>query len=177
MLRGMADSPSYFGKKLVEARKAVGLSGNKLAQLARVDQATLSKIERGERGATDDFIRKIAPHLELEVDLLNTWRAIDFLGGQENFDRMTLRVMMARSAANQAGFELEQGSIIDRILSRLSLAEAFIHQGLSELEVNSAAWKHVNDARKAVEEAIDVTALNLPFFVTSKPTGVPPEGV
>lgn len=52
-----------FGAYLVELRRARDLSANRVALSSGVDQGTLSKVERGERRATDEMLAKLAPVL------------------------------------------------------------------------------------------------------------------
>lgn len=49
-----------FGKRIKEARKAKGLSQEKLANLAEVDRTYLPEVERGERNISLIVAEKIA---------------------------------------------------------------------------------------------------------------------
>lgn len=49
-----------FGKRIKEARKAKGLSQEKLANLAEVDRTYLPEVERGERNISLVVAEKIA---------------------------------------------------------------------------------------------------------------------
>lgn len=56
-----------WGQRIRERRQAIGLSQTALAELARTDQGTISKVERGEYRVTDDFKWRIAGALRTTV--------------------------------------------------------------------------------------------------------------
>ena len=64
---------STFGERLIEARKAVGLSGNRLSELSGVDQAFLWKVEKGHRPPSIDLLKRIAPHVKVAYEVLQAW--------------------------------------------------------------------------------------------------------
>lgn len=72
--------PTSFGEKLRTRRDALRLSGNRLAILSGVDQAYLSKIERGIRQPTGEVIAKIAPVLGVPLAEVQAWADADRLG-------------------------------------------------------------------------------------------------
>lgn len=67
---------SYNGyMKLATIRKARGLSQSELAELAHVEQPTISRIERGYDGVTLRILRQLAVALDISVhDLLSDER-------------------------------------------------------------------------------------------------------
>lgn len=73
-----------FGPWLAQARQAKGFkSTNSLAEAADVNQSTLSKIERGKLGASDEVLAKLAPVLGLPIEDLKREALRDRLDDQE----------------------------------------------------------------------------------------------
>ena len=66
-----------LGQYIRELREAKGLSGLALAELAEVDQPLLNRVENGKRPASDDFLRKLAPHLGVTYADLHVKRLMD----------------------------------------------------------------------------------------------------
>lgn len=79
----MLVSMGVFGERLGAAREAVGLSQNKLAALAGVEQAIVNKVERGHLAPSSNVISKLAPVLGLPVAVLRAWALEDQLGEEE----------------------------------------------------------------------------------------------
>ena len=69
-----------FGRKLVELREARGLSCNRLALQAGVNQPLLTQIELGKRRPTEDLVAKVACALDTPVDVLQAWADLDRMG-------------------------------------------------------------------------------------------------
>lgn len=59
-----------MAKRLKSARKAKGLSQNELAKLAGTDQGHISRIERGEKGASMDVLTAIVRALDISIAYL-----------------------------------------------------------------------------------------------------------
>ncbi len=55
-----------FGEKLRNLREFNNMPLRKLAALLDIDQSTLSKIERNERNANSDFIKKLSTIFEID---------------------------------------------------------------------------------------------------------------
>lgn len=53
------------GKKIIELRKNIGLSTNKLANMAGIAQSALRSIERGEKSPTIDTLKLILTALNI----------------------------------------------------------------------------------------------------------------
>lgn len=66
----MGSVSARFGKKVVEVRKAKGLSQEALADLAGVDRSYLSRIERGVMRVTLDKAVDISNALECDLSEL-----------------------------------------------------------------------------------------------------------
>ncbi|PIS09258.1 transcriptional regulator [Candidatus Beckwithbacteria bacterium CG10_big_fil_rev_8_21_14_0_10_34_10] len=60
----MATIYKKFGQKVRKLRKQLGLSQEKLAELARIDPKSIVEIESGKRNPTLKTIRKIASALK-----------------------------------------------------------------------------------------------------------------
>lgn len=74
------ETAGEFRRRLVELRESAGLSTNKLAQKAAIDQSLLSKIERGERRPTDQVISKLSETLGVDYAQLKILADRDRLG-------------------------------------------------------------------------------------------------
>lgn len=84
MLIGIVSAMSSFGDRVKEARVALGLKQEALAALVGVEQAQVSRIERGERGGDSMHARdlfKLAAALRVRPQWL-----LDGLGRREPFD-------------------------------------------------------------------------------------------
>lgn len=55
-----------FGKRIRERRKQVGLSQERLAQVADLDRTYVGSVERGERNVSLDNIYRLAAALNVE---------------------------------------------------------------------------------------------------------------
>lgn len=62
-LKGVYDCPMRLSK----IRKAKGLTQSALAEMAGVEQPTISRIERGSKGVTLDVLSDIADALDVEI--------------------------------------------------------------------------------------------------------------
>lgn len=56
-----------FGDYIKKAREAIKLPLRKVAAHLDIDQSTLSKVERGERPASPDYLKPLAEILELDL--------------------------------------------------------------------------------------------------------------
>jgi transcriptional regulator with XRE-family HTH domain len=61
-----------FGDYIRKAREAKDLPLRKVAAFLDIDTSTLSKVERGERPASPDYLKGIADILELDLKLVQT---------------------------------------------------------------------------------------------------------
>jgi transcriptional regulator with XRE-family HTH domain len=67
-----ADIASRFGRKVREKRQAVGISQERLAELAGVHRTYVGMIERGEKNVTLRNIEKLAKALKTPIhELMN----------------------------------------------------------------------------------------------------------
>lgn len=62
------DLQVFWGQRLEVARRNRGLSLGKLAEMAQIDRANLSRIERGLVNSGDDARMRIASALDLRVE-------------------------------------------------------------------------------------------------------------
>jgi transcriptional regulator with XRE-family HTH domain len=60
----------HVGARLREIRRHNGWSLRNVARWTGIDHATLSKIERGKRPATEDHIKRISKGLRISVERL-----------------------------------------------------------------------------------------------------------
>lgn len=60
-------SNESFGDYIKKAREAIKLPLRKVAAHLDIDQSTLSKVERGERPASPDYLKPLAEILELDL--------------------------------------------------------------------------------------------------------------
>jgi transcriptional regulator with XRE-family HTH domain len=61
-----------FGDYIRKAREAKDLPLRKVAAFLDIDTSTLSKVERGERPPSPDYLKGIADILELDLKLVQT---------------------------------------------------------------------------------------------------------
>ncbi len=71
---------STFGTKLRETREQMGLTGYRLSQLSLIPRNHIAVLESGKRAATPAVIAKLAPHLGVSVDEMQSWADEDALG-------------------------------------------------------------------------------------------------
>ncbi|MCC6314672.1 MAG: helix-turn-helix transcriptional regulator [Thermomicrobiales bacterium] len=73
--RGPVDFPE-FGPELTRLRESRGLNRKELAQRVAIDASHVTRLERGERGASRDLVERLARALDLSIreehDLLRT---------------------------------------------------------------------------------------------------------
>ena len=69
-----------FRDWLTALRKRAGLSKNRLADLASVDQGTVSRVEAGLREPTDEFLARVSRHLGIDATRLITAAAASRAG-------------------------------------------------------------------------------------------------
>ncbi len=69
-----------FGKRLRDLRKEKGISGYKLAQLSGIPDSHIAVLESGKRAATPAVIAKLAPHLGISAEEMQSWADADALG-------------------------------------------------------------------------------------------------
>lgn len=69
-LRGF--DPCSFGKRLQQARKALGITQEELAEQLRVDRNHVTRMERGIRVCSIDLLVEISVALEVSTDYLLT---------------------------------------------------------------------------------------------------------
>lgn len=60
-------SNESFGDYIKKAREAIKLPLRKVAAHLDIDQSTLSKVERGERPTSPDYLKPLAEILNLEI--------------------------------------------------------------------------------------------------------------
>lgn len=60
-------SNESFGDYIKKAREAIKLPLRKVAAHLDIDQSTLSKVERGERPASPDYLKPLAEILQLDI--------------------------------------------------------------------------------------------------------------
>jgi transcriptional regulator with XRE-family HTH domain len=61
------ENTAQLGKHLRERREALGISQGDLASIAGIDQANLSRLERGATGATLDTCLRLCAALGLDL--------------------------------------------------------------------------------------------------------------
>jgi transcriptional regulator with XRE-family HTH domain len=71
--RGEATVAEHIGSRIIERRKALGMSQLQLAQTAGIAQGYLSQIESGQRRPSLDTLRKLRTGLALEDDVWVAW--------------------------------------------------------------------------------------------------------
>jgi transcriptional regulator with XRE-family HTH domain len=103
----MSDLTHTLADRVVKLRAQKGLSCNRLAELAEVDQSNLSKMEGGKKAFTDSVLKAIAPHLGVPLAELKAWAALE---GQDE----AVRVEMAKELLSDAEvFERAASSILE----------------------------------------------------------------
>jgi|SRR5713226_6289666 len=65
-----------IGGELSVLRTKLGISQTQLAKTTRIDQAEISRIERGVRNATEDTLARLAKALDAELTIVQRKRAV-----------------------------------------------------------------------------------------------------
>ena len=82
-----------FGEKIRKLREALDLPLRKVAAYLDIDQAILSKIERGQRTASREMVVKLALYFHANKnDLLTSWLSDKLLRQIEN-EEMAMQVL------------------------------------------------------------------------------------
>lgn len=136
-----------FGKKIRELREEAGLPLRKVAAFVDIDQAILSKIERGQRKASRKQVLRFAEYFKVEEkDLLVLWLSDKLLYeiGDEKLGLEALQV-----AENQLEYmifnKIDRGEIVK-----------ILKQGIKKFPQIKKAWIYGSFSREDDQPGSDV---------------------
>lgn len=58
-----------FADAIVEARQSLGLTQKQLSELSGIDQADISKLEKGDRNPTVKLLQKLAKAMDMSLEI------------------------------------------------------------------------------------------------------------
>ncbi|MBT0810889.1 helix-turn-helix domain-containing protein [Litoribacter ruber] len=128
-----------FGETIRKLRQERNLSLRTVATTLGIDQAILSKVERGVRKATRDFVLKVAACYQVpKEDLLLTWMADKVVYELGNEDQALKVLQAAEERVAYMAFEkIDRNEILNKI-----------KESISNFKQIEKAWIYGSFARK-----------------------------
>ena len=132
--RSIMDSPSHILRKLREEKN---LPLRKVAEFLEIDQAILSKIERGQRKATRSQILKLAEYYDTNVnDLMVAWLSDKIISQVEEEDTGSKVLQAAEERIEYIAFkkidrEQLKKQVLETIKSFSQIQKAWIYGSFS----------------------------------------------
>jgi predicted nucleotidyltransferase/plasmid maintenance system antidote protein VapI len=145
-----------FPEKIRELREAKKIPLRTVAAYLDIDQAILSKIERGKRKATRKIVVKLAAYFQLnEEDLLVAWLS-DKLFNEVADEQLALKALQV--AEEIVAFKTSVQTATNRVAERLRIS-VLIQQYFQSQNLISKAWLFGSYARGDYSVSSDVDVL------------------